>query len=328
MKLLTLTDKYLKTIAWLHNEIIDWASAGTIYKEDGSQRQMAKYHYAYSFDTAITSTDGQYAFVYKRLGTKGLLLKNGDIMREINRSYYHAENYEYPTAFFTSADGRTFLVHCPREYCRIDFEDVETGELITDTPDRKPSDFFHSRFEVSPDNKYMISKGWVWSPWDALVVFELEACVANPTLLDRGFSVPDNSSEICSASFINNDKILICLCVEDELFDEKVDSTLFKYLAVWNFKTNELSESVRINYEIGSLFAIDEFFCWDIFKYPKIINFRTGEVIDKNENIPTGLQQSAIIHHVNDTIPLIAYNKQTGCLAVANTGRIDILSHD
>lgn len=132
----TINTNYLQTISWLGDKIIDWASAGQLYSLDSKVEQINKYHFAYNFDASINSEDGKYAFIFKRLGTKGLLLKDGEIIREINRSYYHADVYEYPAAFFTF-NNRTYLAYCPKEYCRLDFEDVETGELLTDIPNRK-----------------------------------------------------------------------------------------------------------------------------------------------------------------------------------------------
>lgn len=93
----TLKTSYLKTIDWFNDDIVDWVSAGQLYSSGGQQRQIAKYHYAFGFDASITSQNGQYAFVYKRLGTKGILLKDGEIIREINRTHYNAE-----TTFFLS----------------------------------------------------------------------------------------------------------------------------------------------------------------------------------------------------------------------------------
>lgn len=122
----------MQTICWVDNSIVDWTSAGKRY-----------------------TLDGQYAFIYQKPGIKGLLLKNGEILREINRSYYCADVYEYP-AIFVTLDNRTFLVHCSFKYCRLDFEDVETGQIITGSQDRDPSDFFHSRLEISPNDKYLI----------------------------------------------------------------------------------------------------------------------------------------------------------------------------
>ncbi|KAA2239444.1 hypothetical protein F0L74_24905 [Chitinophaga agrisoli] len=139
---ITIKTNDLQTISWIGDKIVDWASAGTIYSQDGTVGRLAHGHVGYRFDGAITSPDGQYALVYTRLETKALLLKHGELLREIDRSYYCAEVHEYPAAFITGDNGRTYLIHCPKKYCRLDFEDVETGEIITDHADRAPGDFF------------------------------------------------------------------------------------------------------------------------------------------------------------------------------------------
>jgi hypothetical protein len=324
MKRKTIKTDYLQTISWLGDKIVDWAFAGTVYSLDGKTEHMNNCHFDLSFDSAITSQDGQYSFVYKRLGTKGLLLKNGELLREINRSYYQAEIYEYPAVFVEIADGRTVLVHCPLDYCRLDFEDVETGEIITNVSDRKPSDVFRSRLEVSPNGKYLISKGWIWHPWDILELFDIEKCLADPKLLDNGQTIPKISTEICSASFIDNDRILVCSAQEEPMVDDQDEPIPPGHLAIWNFKRNEISNVVKIKSEFGNLIAIDDEYCWDLFRYPKIINLKTGEVEEKIEEISAGLQASSIINHL-EKIPKIAYNRQSKKLALENNGNIEVL---
>ncbi len=324
----TLTTKHpLSTLSWLGDTLVDWASAGTAYSLQGKISQLATYHFAYSFDSAIVSADGQYVFLYKRLGTKGLLLKNGEVLREINRSYYHAETYEYPAAFLTAPSGNTFLVHCPISYCRLDFEHVETGELATDSPNRKPSDIFHSRLEVSADGKHVVSKGWVWHPWDVVVLFDVEACLNDPTLLDEGLSIPNNTTETCSASFIDNDSLLVCGSQEEPLDDDVEAPIPPGHIAVWNFKNNQILKAVAVKEPFGNLIALNHTHCWDLFEYPKIINIHTGDVEEKVEDLRTGLQKSAIIHPVHQGIPLMAYNRVRQTLAIAHNHTIDMLSY-
>src|ERR1700730_12266803 len=106
----TITAGFLKTICWLDTEIVDWASSGQLYSLDEKEKQLWKSYYAYDFASSIISYDGQYAFIYKKLGTKGLLLKGGELIREINRSYYCASSYEYPAVFVTIKEI-TYLVH-------------------------------------------------------------------------------------------------------------------------------------------------------------------------------------------------------------------------
>ena len=67
--------------------------------------------------------------LYTRTQTKGVLLRNGEeIVRQINRDYYHANIYEYPVSFARLRDGREVLIHCPEEVNVLVVEDVETGE--------------------------------------------------------------------------------------------------------------------------------------------------------------------------------------------------------
>jgi len=310
----TIKTNYLKTIDWLNGEIIDWVSAGEEYSLDGQKQQLAKYHYAFNGDGSITSPDGQYAFVYKRLGTKGLLLKNGEMLREINRTYYCAESYEYPAAFFVW-DDIIYLVHCPIDYCRLDFENVETGEIVTNIPGRDPSDVFHSRLSISPDGKYLMVCGWVWHPLERVELFDIAACLKNPRLLDDSSLYPDFGTEINSAIFIDSERILIAASDEDPLNDETPPSLPKKHIAIWSFLSGDLSEPVKVNGDFGNLFAINEKLAWDMYKYPKIINIQTGEIESKIEDINSGLQNSAIFSDVAKS-PQICFDRQSGQIAV------------
>lgn len=311
----------LKTISWLNENIIDWARGGQQYNMDGQQVKRCQSYYAHSFDGAITSADGQYAFIYKKLGTKGLLLKNGDLLREINRSYYFAETYEYPVAF-TTVNGVTYLIHCPSEYCRLDFENVETGEIITDVPDRDPSDFFHSRLEVSPSGRFLMSKGWHWHPLDDVYIFDIEECVNDPLLLDKPKLHYDSPTEICTASFINDSKVLIGSSVE--VIDNEDESFPPRHIAVWDIETDKISAPVKVNAEFGNLFAISDELAWDTFEFPKIININTGEVLEKIESVKSGRQRSSIVN--KEELAQIVFNRKTKQLAIANGEGIEILT--
>jgi hypothetical protein len=322
----TIKANYLQTIDWLNGNIIDWTSAGQLYSLNGQQRQTAKYHYAFSFDASITSENGQYAFLYKRLGTKGILLKNGEILREINRTYYHAESYEFPAAFLT-VDNTTYLVHCPVQYCQLDFEEVETGEVVTNIRARQPSDVFHSRLSISPDNKCLMICGWAWHPVDTVQLFSTAECLQNPLLLDNSTLYPDFGTQVNSASFIDNDKILIAAS-DEEPFDDEVPPLLpQKHIAVWDFKNNKLSTPVQVEGEFGNLFAIDNQRAWDMFKYPKIINIQTGKVESKEVNVNSGEQISSIMSSNIDEYPQIRFNRQTSQIAVSvNDTAIEVLT--
>jgi len=320
----TIKTNFLQTIDWVNGNIVDWVSAGQQYSLDGQRKQLTKYHFAFSFDGSITSQDAQYVFIYKRLGTKGLLLKNGEIIREINRSYYHAETYEFPAAFVTF-ENQTYLVHCPISYRRLDFENVETGEIISNVKDRKPSDIFHSRLSLSPDNKYLMVCGWAWHPVDTVELFDIADCFKNPLLLDKSSVSPDFGIPINSASFIDSKRILLAAS-DDEPFDDEVPPILpQKHIAIWDFTTNELSKPVKVDGEFGNLFAINEKWAWDTFKFPKIINIQTGEIESKMEEINSGLQTSSIMD--DGKSPQICFDKHTSQIAIRiDNTLIEVLS--
>lgn len=319
----TLNANSLNTISWFDNTIVDWSSAGTQYFIDGQIKQLQKYHFAFNFDGAITSTDGKYAFIYQKLGTKGLLLKEGELLREINRSYYCANVYEYPAAFVT-LNNTTYLIHCPVQYCQLDFENVETGEIVTNMPGRKADDVFHSRLEISLDNIFLMSKGWVWHPLNVVEVFNIDDCLKNPLLLGHSNLYPHVGTEICTASFINNTKVLIGS--SDEVINEDhLNHLPPKHITIWNLENNQLSKPVEVTGPFGNLFVINEDYAWDIFSFPKIVNIHTGEIIDKDETIASGEQNSSIIHY-HDKLPLIAFNPQTKQIAIVQNNKIETLT--
>ena len=315
----------VKTISWKIDHLIDWARGGREFLLDGQEKTNGFSQFAYSFDSAITSDDGIYAVIYKKYGTKGLLLKNGSPLREINRSYYHADIYEYPVAF-AKLNNVTILIHCPDEYCRIEFEEVDTGKKLTNHIERKPSDFFHSRFEVSPDNKTLLSKGWVWQPFDFIEVYDIEKCIGNPLLLDKSKFYPDVASEICAASFITSELVLIGSTRDTEPNNiESSKKMMDGQIALWNIKTNDIIDIVTPNFIVGiHLIAINEKYAWDLYDYPKIINYRTGEIETGLKDIFTGRDTTSFAS--GDQLPKISYNRLTKQVAISADDKIEILT--
>jgi hypothetical protein len=321
MKKQIITDNFIKTICWHGSIIVDWAS-GTEYLLDGKQKQFGG-DYAYSFDSAISSVNGEYAFIYQKLGTKGVLLKNGEMLREVNRPFYCAAVYEYPAAIVT-IENKTYLIHCPIAYNQLDFEDVETGEIVTNIQDREPDDRFYSRLEISPNGAYLISRGWVWHPLSGIVVFDIKRCLSTPQLLDRPQYSPSVGVEVCTASFIDNDTIVIGSA--DEVYNEEtVENLPPKHISLWNFKTNQLSKPVRVKEEFGNLFAIDRTKAWDLFCFPKIIDLNTGEILERNNDVYSGKQDSSIISNTTD-FPSIIFNRETKQVAIKSIDGFEVLT--
>jgi hypothetical protein len=91
--------KGVRSLVWSGNSLVDWVSGGVRYELDGT-RESARRSIGYRFDAALVSRSGAHVAIYERLGTKGLLVSAADctLLRELNRSYYFADAYEFPTA--------------------------------------------------------------------------------------------------------------------------------------------------------------------------------------------------------------------------------------
>ncbi len=162
----------IRSLSWIGNELVDIAGGFKKISLKTGEISHGSVNYAYRFDCVITSADGSHAVLFEKFGTKAMLLKNGQIVREINRSFYHANVYEYPIAFVAPKSGPLKIAHCPEDYNVLQIEDFETGAVVA-WKDTEPTDFFHSRLQMSPNGRWLLSAGWIWHPLDAVELFDL-----------------------------------------------------------------------------------------------------------------------------------------------------------
>jgi hypothetical protein len=212
----------VRSLAWADDALIDWCAGGAMYLLDGTSCDRAV-NYAFPFDAVTTSRDGLYAVIYQRLGTKGLVLRQGKVLREINRSFYHASVYEYPVIFAKLPDGREALVHCPERYNELRIEDAETGVELTPPASRKPADFFQSRLSTSGNGRWLASAGWIWHPFESVAVFDLHTAINNAAVLDPLSTILNRAVEIHSASFLNDEQLLLWSAADAEDFRDDED---------------------------------------------------------------------------------------------------------
>ena len=172
----------VSSLAWEDDTLVDWVRGGTRWTLQG-ERTDSSLLLAFSFDMAQSLPGGGYSVLYKRLGTKGVVFKDSRVLREIDRSYYFAGDYEYPVALFRLPSGRPAIVHCPEAYNRLRIDDLETGEVLASASEAAV-DIFHSRLAVSPDGRWLASAGWLWHPVDDVVLYDLHAALADGKRLD------------------------------------------------------------------------------------------------------------------------------------------------
>jgi hypothetical protein len=303
-----------RSLTWAENSLVDWVGGGRKLFLDGTIGERAV-RYGYRFDAAIACEN--YAVIYERLGTKGLMLENGKILREINRSYYQADVYEYPIALFKGPDGRTVIAHCPEEYNRIELEDVRTGKRLTNSAGRDPSDFFHSRLRASSDGSLLLSAGWVWHPWNDCAVFDVEAAMLDSSTLDRSMPMPKIDFEIVAAEFVSNDRLLIATSGESLGGETEENASGPNKLLVIDVRTAAILSSVPVSELMGSLMPIDEQVTIGFHTYPKLVSLKTGDVLKRWKTVKSGNQMSSIVFNDVD-IPPIAIDPSHRRFAVAD----------
>lgn len=278
------------TLGWNGNQLVCFENGEQYYPEYDSYptwRDMPErigYSFGGQFDRAITSPDARYILLYTNLGTKGLLLRSpNELIREV----------------------------------------IETGEIVTMHQDRKPQDFFHSRLEVSPEGRYLISKGWVWHPIDMITFYTIEDCLKNPLLLDECVHIKTQDEEanekefgddfeFSSASFLNDQRLLVVT--------PGANSTLYW----WDMNNSKVIRKLKTEDQLGDLLAIDERKAWDLFYHPKLIDLDKGKIEWQEESINSGNQNSSIIHDLQ--LPPIAWNRKTSKLAIGGENKVEILT--
>lgn len=301
----------VSTLCWRDDVLVDYVGLNR-YSLTG-EIINGNISWAYKFDRAISSSDGKYSVLFENYGTKGLVLEGDKLIREINRSYYCADAYEYPVTFFTSPDGQICLAHCPEEYNIIEIEDLKTGERLTDS-DRESHDFFHSRLQVSQNGNYLISAGWVWHPVDMVEVYDLSN-ISSPEFFNLYHDEELNLFELNSAAFINNTTVAVTGNGEDEKE---------KFICIYEIEQRKVLSKAKLSEPAGNLMNVDENFVIGFYEHPKLINIKTGEIVKKWANIFSGKQNSSISSQ--DAAPPIAIDVEQKRFAVADEDFIHVVS--
>jgi hypothetical protein len=313
-----------RALVWIEGTLYDVAAGWRSFPLDGSPGSSKFSGYGGRFDAAAVSPRGDVVALIASSGTKALLLgSDGRLIREVDRSYYHAEAYRYPLALCTLPNGRTGLVHCPGDYNRLDIEDALTGERLTTGAGREPDDFFHSRLAVSPSGRYLLSAGWVWHPWGCLAVYDLTRALAEPTTLDSSGKVFDPGNiadgEVSGACFVDDD-IAISTSTEPGP-DDAVPATL----ALWSPATQTFVWRRQLDQTAGDLVPM----AGDILalhNHPRLYSSATGDLIAEWPDLETGHADSAIVWGKTFSGPARVAVDQTGNrFAITDGDRITVV---
>ncbi len=317
--------KGTKSLLWSGDSLVDWVNGGVRMYLDGGITQRTV-NYSYRFDAACGSPSGEYVVIYERLGTKALVLRNGKVLREINRSYYHAHDYEFPITIARLPSGREVLVHCPERYNQIEIDDISTGVRLTSNGSRAPCDFFHSRFLVNPAGTIFLSAGWIWHPLDILGVYRLNDALSDAASLD-GYGMLDFwKYEVTAAAFIDDHHIIAATCDEslDETSSSPTDATHHYSLAIWDVKATKLLSQTGVSDLVGTMMPVGSDFVVGFFEYPRLWEIATGNLSASLPHLGTGKQASSIISR-EARLPPLALDRVHNRFAVSTDKGIHVV---
>ena len=283
-----------ESLHWRDGQLVDWVDGGTIY-DLGGKVTPSYTSYGYPFDAATQSADGVFVFVYERLGTQGILLKNGQIIRELHRSHYHAKRTHYPIAFFKLPSGEDAIIHCPNEYCMLEVELVESGKKITAAEGRDPVDMFYAFLEVNEANTHLISNGWVWHPFEVVDIYDINKGLQDNAHFDQSMmfntqvDTYEIEGEVIFAEFLTNDLVLMATIAgggeygEEELADLK---TLYGgEIALFSISRQQFVKKIAPDNFSGWLVPINKTYVLDCNEEACLYNLDTGEVTSLKETI-------------------------------------------
>jgi hypothetical protein len=325
---LRLPTPYLASLSWSGDTLIDWVHGGKTYRLDGSIVETHR-GYSYPFDAATMSPSGAYAFLYQRLGTKGLLLdaRTGRILREINRSCYHAHVYEYPVALFDLPDGREVIAHCPDAYDRIHIEVIATGERLTAHGRReRAADFFHSRLTVNRARTRLLSAGWVWQPVDVAMVYGLRRALEDPASLDDWNDDGPPTHTDLSAVFLDDDRLLVSSAKEAFDYEDEPQSTYLKpgMIGVYDLNARAYLSLATAAEEVGTMMPVGRHHVVGFYDHPKLIEIETGRLVHAWPELKSGKQIGSIIWH-QDPPPALALDPASHRFAVGEEQGISVV---
>ncbi|MBC9880262.1 hypothetical protein G8O24_23325 [Bradyrhizobium sp. INPA01-394B] len=323
----------VRSLCWRGDDLVDWVGGGRAFTIAGEE-QRSNVSYGYRFDAATASPDGRFAVIYERLGTKGLLLRDGRVVRELDRSYDHADAYEFPVVLFNGPDGRPLLAHCPGDYCRLEFEEAETGRSLTASADRKPTDFFHSQLRASPRGKRLLSAGWLWHPLSLVTCYDVAQALADPRHLDDshglGASFNPGLAEESSACWLDDDHLAVAASAEPEQdsIEEDIEPRLHPCgLAVYNVVSRTCLQAFKMGEPPGTMFPVGKGHVLSLYRHPKLIELSTGKVLHAWTELSSGRQDGSIMWGLSDDAmpPPMAFDPTSGRFAIANRDTITVL---
>lgn len=313
-----------RSLIWAGDRLLDPVGGGASVGLDGSVTRQSV-NWAYVFDRALAGDDGRTTVIYTALGTKGLVIQGQHVVREINRSFYHASAYEFPVTAGRLHDGTEALIHCPDGYNRLAIENLADGSRIASATEQA-ADLFQSRLRLSPDGRHLLTAGWFWHPYGVAAVYDLAHARADPAALDKSDArhEPAVNAEVESACWLTPDQIVLSTNPEEEPLGDDDPARLGPgELGVWSLAGRHWIARSNTGGHTGTLHAIGGHVL-ALYEYPKLLDPVTGTVLDAWPSLATGTQTSSILPG-QQPLPPVAVDAAHSRFAVASDNIVTVI---
>ena len=167
-----------------------------------------------------------------------------------------------------------------------------------------------------------MSAGWVWHPMDVANIYRLPD-TEETMELDTPFATVDTANEVSACSWINDELVVAANAESPEVDDEEPFAG--GSLGQWSIRSKKWSSLSVPDTTLGRLMPLGEDYVVSFYEHPKLIRVFDGVVVNEWPHINSGKQTGSIIHHIK-SLPPIAIDSSNLRFAVANDGRIHVIS--
>jgi len=315
----------LRSIAWAGDDLIDWVGGRRI-RPDGTVVAFGV-GAGYRFDGAAGL--GEVGVVFEALGTKGRIMRwNGrvaqpsfvpigfDELREIDRSYYHADAYDYPLCLLTLPDGREAVAHCPRRYDTLEIELLDGTPLTSRAA--KPEDVFHGRLAASPDGRWLLDNGWVWHPLTIVAVYDVARALREPEHLSSSgiaLDLGDAFDGDVGAATFSGDRLVVC-GGEDRQILSMIDLSTGRNLAT--LPVAEALGTRLMAWDHDHVVALDD--------RPRLVALADGGVVHRWDDVGPAPRPCPSVNLDSPEPPYVAIDPRHARFALAGAERVVVIS--
>lgn len=223
----------------------------------------------------------------------------------ISREDYYAEHSKFPINLYK--DGTTIFLIYGTKWNRVDVVNLETRQILTIDKslvevgaeqsriafykEHKESsklfwpsnfDYFYGELELSPNQTYFMSKGWVWGSSDSCAVFNREDFIHNHRInvVWQQYFEHENRS-MC---FVDDETIAIVYNTTMEDINDK-DEDMIKIVNIKNNTEINISVSRSLNIRNYQMTYKDEHFIFYSNIDGIIVLTKQGEIVHENHSI-------------------------------------------